>query len=95
MGNLICKFKQSNKIYRHIEVLSEKFSTNRSYNYAWRKLAVKKVIRQFICQHDYFNKVWQNLRKAEQGKILDMATSGKGVIPYEKITTFNNLESVL
>ena len=58
------------------------------------KSAVKRVTRQFICEHDYFSRVWQILSETTQEKILEMVVAGKDVIPYGKISTFNNLDSV-
>lgn len=41
-------------------------------------------------QHDYFSIVW--LRKLKK-KIVKMVGAGKGIIPYEKITSITSLDS--
>ena len=44
-------------------------------------------------QYDYFNIVWKTLTEKIQEKILNIVEDSKGIIPYEKITSFNSLDS--
>lgn len=54
------------------------------------KVRIKKLTKQFFMQHDYFSIVW--LRKLKK-KIVKMVGAGKGIIPYEKITSITSLDS--
>ena len=47
------------------------------------KLAVKKVVEQFIRQHDHLSEVWKYLGPQQKEKKLDIIADGKGIIPYE------------
>ena len=47
--------------------------------------------RQFFNQHYYFSTVWPYLTQKIQEKVLDIVTSGKGIIPYELIVDMKSL----
>ena len=49
------------------------------------KRTAEKVTKQFFNQHYYFSTVWPYLMLKLQEKVLDIVTSGKGIIPYELI----------
>ena len=49
------------------------------------KKAAVKVKKQFFNQHYYFSTVWPYLTLKLQEKVLDIVTSGQGIIPYELI----------
>ena len=55
------------------------------------KRAAEKVKKQFFNQHYYFSTVWPYLTLKLQEKILDIVTSGKGIIPYELIVDMQSL----
>ena len=55
------------------------------------KRAAVKVTKQFFNQHYYFSTVWPYLMLKLQEKVLDIVTSGKGVIPYELIVDMKSL----
>ena len=57
------------------------------------KTSVKKLTEQFLCSRDYFGNMWSFLDYSAKQNVLVMVASGKGVIPYEKITDYNSLES--
>ena len=52
---------------------------------------IKKELRNFIIKHDYFCKAFNSLPKNEQEWIIDYMSTGKGVIPYEMIISFDYL----
>ena len=52
---------------------------------------IKTVVKQFISKHSYFENVWRMLEEKDKDKILDLIAEGKGVMPYEKIVTFDSL----
>ena len=55
------------------------------------KRAAVKVTKQFFNQHYYFSTVWPYLTLKLQEKVLDIVTSGKGIIPYELIVDMKSL----
>ena len=55
------------------------------------KRAAEKVTKQFFNQHYYFSTVWTYLPPKLQEKVLDIVTSGKGIIPYELIVDMQSL----
>ena len=55
------------------------------------KKAAVKVTKQFFNQHYYFSTVWPYLTPKLQEKVLDIVTSGKGIIPYELIVDMQYL----
>ena len=55
------------------------------------KRAAEKVTKQFFNQHYYFSTVWPYLTLKLQEKVLDIVTSGKGIIPYELIVDMQSL----
>ena len=55
------------------------------------KRAAVKVTKQFFNQHYYFSTVWPYLTLKLQEKVLDIVTSGKGIIPYELIVDMQSL----
>ena len=55
------------------------------------KTNIKTVVQQFINKHSYFANVWRGLEEKDRDKILDLIAEGKGVMPYEKILTFDSL----
>ena len=55
------------------------------------KEKIKKLTIQFITNHDYFSNVWKNLTVEQRKTIVEIISSGKGVIPYEKIETIHSL----
>ena len=58
---------------------------------AEEKKAAVKVTKQFFNQHYYFSTVWPYLTLKLQEKVLDIVTSGKGIIPYELIVDMQSL----
>ena len=55
------------------------------------KRAAVKVTKQFFNQYYYFSTVWPYLMLKLQEKVLDIVTSGKGIIPYELIVDMKSL----
>ena len=55
------------------------------------KRAAVKVTKQFFNQHYYFSTVWLYLTLKLQENVLDIVTSGKGIIPYELIVDMKSL----
>ena len=55
------------------------------------KEKIQKLTIQFLTTHDYFSIVWKNLTYEQRKTIVEIISSGKGVIPYEKIETINSL----
>ena len=53
--------------------------------------AVKKLILQFITTHQYFSKIWPFLADHQRKRVLDIVSSGKGIIPYEMIINAESL----
>ena len=49
------------------------------------KNAVKKVTKKFLNQHHYFCTTWPYLSIQKKDKILEIISTGKGIIPYELI----------
>ena len=58
------------------------------------KEKVQKLTIQFLTTHDYFSIVWKNLTYEQRKTIVEIISSGKGVIPYEKIETIHSLSAV-
>ena len=54
------------------------------------KNAVKNVTEKFLNQHHYFCTIWPYLSNQKKAKILDIISTGKGIILYELIV---NMES--
>ena len=55
------------------------------------KKAAEKLTWEFFNQNYYFSTVWPYLTQKLQEKILDIITSGKGIIPYELIVDMKSL----
>ena len=55
------------------------------------KKAAEKLTWEFFNQHYYFSTVWPYLTQKLQEKILDIITSGKGIITYELIVDMKSL----
>ena len=55
------------------------------------KRAAEKVTKQFFNQYYYFSTVWPYLPLKLQEKLLDIVTSGKGIMPYELIVDMKSL----
>ena len=53
------------------------------------KEKIQKLTIQFLTTHDYFSIVWKNLTYEQRKTIVEIVSSGKGVIPYEKIETIH------
>ena len=58
------------------------------------KYKIQKLTIQFLTTHDYFSVVWEKLTYKQRKKVVEIISSGKGVIPYEKIETINSLSTV-
>ena len=58
------------------------------------KEKIQKLTIQFLTTHDYFSIVWKNLTYEQRKTVVEIMSSGKGVIPYEKIETINSLSTV-
>ena len=58
------------------------------------KEKIQKLTIQFLTTHDYFSIVWKNLTYEQRKTIVEIISSGKGVIPYEKIETIHSLSAV-
>ena len=54
------------------------------------KEKIKKIMLQVLVRHVYFGKVWSTLTANVREKLLDVLSSGKGMIPSEKIIVVNN-----
>ena len=54
------------------------------------KNAIKNVTEKFLNQHHYFCTIWPYLSNQKKAKILDIISTGKGIILYELIV---NMES--
>ena len=54
------------------------------------KISVKKLTKQFFNQHDYFCKVWPYLNSKKKEQVLEIASEGKSVIPYELIVNMDS-----
>ena len=59
----------------------------------FEKSNIKKNIKQFLENHNYFNQVWKSLKQENRNKILDLIAEGKGVMPYEKVLDAKSLLS--
>ena len=55
------------------------------------KNAVRDLTIQFITSHDYFANIWKFLAQHQKDKILDIVSSGKGIIPYEMVVNAESL----
>ena len=55
---------------------------------------IKNQSKKFIEKHEYFGKVFKYLLKTDQEWILEYMSSGKGVIPYETMNSFESLNIV-
>ena len=55
------------------------------------KRAAEKVTKQFFNQYYYFSTVWPYLPLKLQEKVLDIVTSGKGIIPCELLVDMKSL----
>ena len=58
------------------------------------KYKIQKLTIQFLTTHDYFSVVWEKLTYEQRKKVVEIISSGKGVIPNEKIETINSLSTV-
>ena len=58
------------------------------------KEKIQKLTVQFLTTHDYFSTVWKNLTYEQRITVVEIISSGKGVIPYEKIETIHSLSKV-
>ena len=56
------------------------------------KSKTELILKQFISQHDYFSLVWKSLPAYQKDGIIEIFSSGKGLIPYEEIINMNSLE---
>ena len=70
---------------------SRKYISNDNY---WYKTAIKKLTVQFFKQQEHFRFIWEDLNEETREKMLKLVASGKGLIPYENIKTFDSLDSV-
>ena len=50
----------------------------------------KTVMNSFLKNHYYFSTIWPFLPPLKQTEILNITCSGKGVIPYELVTSLNS-----
>ena len=57
------------------------------------KMRVEKLTIQFLNQHDCLSQTWPLLDFSQKRKVLDIAVSGKRVIPCEKIVLIDRLNS--
>ena len=55
------------------------------------KRAAVRVTKQFFNQHYYFSTIWPYLMPKLQQNVLNIVTSGKGIIPYELIVDMQSL----
>ena len=58
------------------------------------KEKIQKLTIQFLKRHDYFSSVWKNLTFEQRKMVVEIISSGKGVIPYEKIESIHSLSTV-
>ena len=58
------------------------------------KEKIQKLAIQFLKKHDYFSSVWKNLTFEQRKTVVEIISSGKGVIPYEKIESIHSLSTV-
>ena len=54
------------------------------------KNAVKKLTEKFLNQHYYFCTIWSYLSIQKKDKILEIISTGKGIIPYELIVNMKS-----
>ena len=57
----------------------------------YEKEKVERLTVQFFNQHNHFSTVWMYLRPNVKKNILEIITSGKGIIPYELIVQMDSL----
>ena len=57
------------------------------------KMRMEKLTLHFLNQHHYFSQIWPLLHFDQKRKVLDIIVSGKGLIPYDKIVSIDNLNS--
>ena len=50
------------------------------------KARVEKLTLEFLNRHSYFSQTWGMLNESQIKQVLVIIVSGKGVIPYKKIT---------
>ena len=55
------------------------------------KIQSRENVNKFLEEHYFFSQIWFVLEKDQKNKILDIISSGKGVMPYEKIKNLNSL----
>ena len=55
---------------------------------------ISKNVLKFLDEHQYFNQIWHSVEKFDQEKILNIIESGKGIMPYEKITNIESLQLI-
>ena len=58
------------------------------------KEKIENESKKLIERHDYFGKILKDLLKTDQDWILQYMSSGKGVIPYEMMNSFESLDIV-
>ena len=58
------------------------------------KEKIENESKKLIERHDYFGKILKDLLKTDQDWILEYMSSGKGVIPYEMMNSFESLHIV-
>ena len=58
------------------------------------KEKIQKLTIQFLTTQDYFSIVWKNLTYEQRKIVVEIISSGKGVIPYEKIETIHSLSTI-
>ena len=55
------------------------------------KNVVEKLTKKFLNQYHYFCAIWPYLSCQKKNKVLEIISTGKGIIPYEIIVNMNSL----
>ena len=85
-GNISSEIKLIDSLKFYQRSLGELSSTLTNIE----KNAIKNVTEKFLNQHHYFCTIWPYLSNQKKAKILDIISTGKGIILYELIV---NMES--
>ena len=58
-----------------------------------KKEKINTECKNFLQKHQYFKNIYNSLNKEDQIWILNYLSSGKGVVPYEKMKNHESLQS--
>lgn len=81
------KFTEAMKFYQQsLEKLAETVTES-------KKEKINPECKNFLQKHQYFKNIYNSLNKEDQIWILNYLSSGKGVVPYEKMKNHESLQS--